>query len=86
MPDYEIRKDKNKLTKYISPSIFKMAEALGSAVTFMWVDMEHDGTVVLRFKALHSSKAGEMAETFRRFVLEHSQWNAEVRERRTAWV
>ena len=84
MPDYEIRKDKNKLTKYISPNLFKMAEALGAAVTFMWVDMEKDGTVVLRFKRLHTIQATEMAEAFRCFVLKHSQWNAEVRARRAA--
>lgn len=84
MPDYEIRKEKNKLTKYISPNIFTMAEALGAAVTFMWVDMEQDGAVVLRFKRQHTIKGTDMADAFRCFVLEHSQWNAEVRERRVA--
>lgn len=80
MPDYERRNNGNQLTKYISPNIFKMAETLSASVTFMWVDMDDEGTVLLRFKSMGTGKAADMAAQFCHFVSEHSPWVTVVRE------
>lgn len=74
MPDFERGQCKNKLNKFISPSIFLFANKFHLPVIFMWIDLDQQGSIKLKFsKPVHTDAIALMHE-FVDFIEQRIPW------------